>query len=104
MTAGRNIEVHALHWQGVDLEVTFERNWLNIERDQATAHLSVTSIAPEGAPLPITDRLSLALRPSHRYRCGERPLLPMWRLRSAPWGSPANGWPYEQNSRRLSLF
>lgn len=55
MTASRNIEVHALHWQGVDLEVTFERNWLNIERDQAAAHLSVTSTAPGRAPLPITE-------------------------------------------------
>lgn len=53
MTAGRSIEVHALHWQGVDLEVTFERNWLNIERDQATAHLSVTSIAPEASSRPL---------------------------------------------------
>lgn len=57
MTAERSIEVHALHWRGVDIEITFERDWLSIarEHDLATAHLTVTAIQPKRAPLPITE-------------------------------------------------
>lgn len=57
MTAERNIEVHALHWRGVDIEITFERDWLSIarEHDLAAAHLTVTAIQPKRVPLPITE-------------------------------------------------
>jgi hypothetical protein len=57
MTAERSIEVHALHWRGVDIEITFERDWLSIarEHDLAAAHLTVTAILPKRAPLPITE-------------------------------------------------
>lgn len=57
MTAERSIEVHALHWRGVDIEITFERDWLSIarEHDLAASHLTVTAIQPKRAPLPITE-------------------------------------------------
>jgi hypothetical protein len=57
MTAERSIEVHALHWRGVDIEITFERSWLSIarEHDLAASHLTVTAIQPSRAPLPITE-------------------------------------------------
>ena len=31
MSGERHIEVHALHWRGVDIEITFEPQWLGIE-------------------------------------------------------------------------
>ncbi len=57
MTAERSIEVHALHWRGVNLEITFERDWLSLAREHslAASHLTVTTIQPERAPLPITE-------------------------------------------------
>ena len=56
MAAERSIGVHALHWRGVDIEITFERNWLGIDPKSfgATAHLTVTAKSPERAGLPIT--------------------------------------------------
>lgn len=57
MTAERSIEVHALHWRGVDIEITFERDWLSIALDHylAASHLTVTAVQPKRAPLPITE-------------------------------------------------
>lgn len=57
MAAERSIEVHALHWRGVDIEVTFERAWLSIAREHelAASHLTVTAVQPKRAPLPITE-------------------------------------------------
>lgn len=57
MAAERSIEVHALHWRGVDIEITFEREWLSIEQadDLAASHLTVTATRPERARLPITE-------------------------------------------------
>jgi len=53
MAAERSIEVHALHWRGVDIEITFERHWLGIERHIADAHLTITAAGRQ--PLPITE-------------------------------------------------
>lgn len=57
MTADRSIETHSLQWRGVGLEITFERNWLGMERAHqfVTAHLTVTAKTPGRAPLPITE-------------------------------------------------
>ncbi|RYG88942.1 MAG: hypothetical protein EON59_02795 [Alphaproteobacteria bacterium] len=57
MAAERNIEVHALHWRGVNLEITFEANWLGMDpaREFATAHLTVTAKRPERVRLPISE-------------------------------------------------
>lgn len=57
MAAERSIEVHALQWRGVDIEITFERNWLSItrHRDLAASHLTVTAVNPKRARLPITE-------------------------------------------------
>jgi hypothetical protein len=52
----RDIETYSLRWQNIDLEVTWERNWLNIGRegDRDVAHLVIQSVNPLDAPLPIT--------------------------------------------------
>lgn len=57
MSAERQIEVHALHWRGVDIEITFERDWLSTARAHglAASHLTITAIQPERASLPITE-------------------------------------------------
>ena len=49
----RTIEEHKAMWRGIDLIVTFERNWLSSVRP-ITAHLTITT-APERQPLPITE-------------------------------------------------
>lgn len=55
---GRAITVVGLDWQGIALSVTYEPDWLGRgERGavHATAHLTITAITPERAPLPITE-------------------------------------------------
>ena len=53
----RSIEILTATWQGIDLEITWEPNWLSIgeELGMDTAHLSITAIAPDRAVLPITE-------------------------------------------------
>jgi len=48
----RHIEVYRTDWNGIQLEVTYEPEWL---AGEALAHLQVRSISPERAPLPITE-------------------------------------------------
>lgn len=50
----REIETFEVMWGGIALCICFERNWLGSERP-VTAHLEIRSVAPEGAPLPITE-------------------------------------------------
>lgn len=52
----RHIETHRLRWSGIDIEVTWEPNWLNLARDddRDVAHLEIRSIHPLDAPLPVT--------------------------------------------------
>ncbi|HEV7228603.1 hypothetical protein [Brevundimonas sp.] len=106
MEAERSIEVHALHWRGVDLEITFEESWLGMapSRAYATAHLTVTATSPERAKLPITET---GFR-SHFIRAedvaevgGPVAYVTAWldhMARSREWIA------YEQASRQLSLF
>lgn len=53
----RTIQIATLHWEGITIEVSYEAEWLGFRRgsDMAVAHLQVRSIAPERAPLPITE-------------------------------------------------
>lgn len=53
----RTIQIATLHWEGITIEVSYEAEWLGFQRgsDMAVAHLQVRSIAPERAPLPITE-------------------------------------------------
>lgn len=54
-SAGRSLESFEAEWQGIRLAITYEANWLNMARHgMPVAHLTVTSIAAERAPLPIT--------------------------------------------------
>lgn len=49
----RDTEQHRFEWNGILLEITDEPQWLGIDED--LAHLTVTSIRPDHAPLPITE-------------------------------------------------
>lgn len=52
----RNIETFALTWHGIEITISWEANWLNMNgRGYDTAHLQVEATAPERAPLPITE-------------------------------------------------
>jgi len=53
----RHIETFTLDWSGVRLEIQWEPCWLRTDEELGwdTAHISITAIAPERAPLPITE-------------------------------------------------
>jgi hypothetical protein len=52
----RNIETFRTNWNGIEIEIRWEPNWLNLTScGYDTAHLEIETIAPERAPLPITD-------------------------------------------------
>ncbi|WP_292026299.1 hypothetical protein [Brevundimonas sp. UBA2416] len=106
MTAERSIEVHALHWRGVDFEITFERDWLSIVRvhDLAASHLTVTTLQPKRAPLPITEtgyRSQFLHAIDVDAAGGPVAYVEAW-LRAM--GQSREWLAYEQNSRQLSLF
>ena len=102
MAAKRSIEVHALHWRGVNLEITFERHWLGIERHIADAHLTVTARGRQ--PLPITEtgyRSHFLAADEIDSAGGPVAYIAIWldtMARSQEWIA------YEQASRQLSLF
>lgn len=48
----RSIHTFTACWAGVELLISFERNWLG---GDLTSHLEVTSAEPERAALPITE-------------------------------------------------
>lgn len=106
MTAERSIEVHALHWRGVDIEITFERHWLSIARDHdlAASHLTVTAVQPKRAPLPITQtgyRSHFLHFEAVDQAGGPVGYVSIWlnaMARSREWIA------YEQASQQLSLF
>lgn len=41
-------------WNGIDIEVRWQPDWLAFDDETITGHLEVRSVAPERAPLPIT--------------------------------------------------
>ena len=102
MAAERSIEVHALHWRGVDIEITFERHWLGIHRHIADAHLTVT--AKGRHPLPITEtgyRSHFLAADEIDTAGGPAAYVATWlntMARSQQWIT------FEQASRQLSLF
>jgi hypothetical protein len=53
----RTIQIETLVWEGITIEVSYEPEWLGFRRggELAVAHLQVRSVAPERAPLPITE-------------------------------------------------
>lgn len=106
MAADRSIEVHALLWRGVDIEITFERDWLGLVRKHnlAASHLTITAIRPERAPLPITEtgyRSHFLDAEDIDEAGGPVAYVAAWldqMARSREWVA------YEQASRQLSLF
>lgn len=58
MRADRNIETLRMVWNGILIDVSYEANWLNMRERPGqydVAHLRIESVAPERAPLPITE-------------------------------------------------
>lgn len=58
MSPARTRITAVIEWQGITIEIIYEPNWLNLSRedsDLTAAHLEIRSIAPERAPLPITE-------------------------------------------------
>lgn len=54
----RQIETTNIVWQGIQIAVSYEANWLNMGEAPGrcdVAHLQVETLAPEGARLPITE-------------------------------------------------
>jgi hypothetical protein len=51
----RLIETFRIEWSGISIEIRYEPNWLNLDIGFDTAHLAIESIAPDRAPLPITE-------------------------------------------------
>ena len=51
----RHIETFRTEWDGITIETRWEPNWLNISAGSDRSHLEIEAIAPEGAPLPISE-------------------------------------------------
>ena len=50
------IEKFPVNWQGIALEIRFERNWLGSPPSEFhPSHLEIQTTAPEREPLPITE-------------------------------------------------
>lgn len=106
MAAERSIEIHTLLWQGVDIEISYEANWLggDPKRAYATAHITVTAKRPERARLPITEtgfRSHFIHADEVAEGGGPVAYVQDWldyMARSKEWIA------YEQSSRQLSLF
>lgn len=48
--------VQRIDWNGITLEISYEPNWLNTEKNGIPiAHLEIRSLHPEDAVLPVTD-------------------------------------------------
>lgn len=96
-----------IEWQGITIEIVYEPNWLNLSRedsDLTSAHLDIRSIAPERAPLPITETgyRSHFLHPSEVDAFdGPASYVEAWlneMARACEWQE------YVASSRQLSLF
>ncbi|MBI1262751.1 MAG: hypothetical protein GC184_13615 [Rhizobiales bacterium] len=55
MTKQCHIIIETIDWQGIALSVAYEPNWLSMEGEYTVAHLQIEAVAPERAPLPITE-------------------------------------------------
>lgn len=51
----RGIETFRTVWSGISIEIRWEPNWLNINAGIDAGHIEIESVAPERAPLPITE-------------------------------------------------
>lgn len=54
--AKREAETFRIVWQGIEVEIVYQPDWLNSsDGPYPRAHLTITSISPNRAPLPITE-------------------------------------------------
>jgi hypothetical protein len=54
--AAGGVEKFPINWQGIALEIRFERNWLGSPPSEFhPSHLEIATITPEREPLPITE-------------------------------------------------
>ena len=104
---GRAIMVVGFDWQGITLSVTYEPDWLGRgERGavHATAHLTITAIAPERARLPVTEtgyRSHFLAQGEVEAADGPEAYVREWldfMAQSREWKR------YEQESRQYTLF
>lgn len=52
----RNIQIYDLSWNGIQIKVSYEANWLDGSDDTyKVAHLQLESINPDREPLPMTE-------------------------------------------------
>lgn len=108
MTSGasRDINVHALAWQGRKLQIEYEAHWLGVDRigGLQVAHLQVRSVEPERAELPITEtgyRSHFVDREAVSEAGGPVEYVRQWldaEARSRTWREQ------EAKARQLSLF
>lgn len=58
MSPAREVVTTIIEWEGITIEIAYERNWLNInnpEHEIAQAHFDIRSINPGRACLPFTE-------------------------------------------------
>lgn len=54
----RNVTVTTILWRGVTIQISYEPDWLGMSTHdnwRNVAHLQIEAIAPERAPLPMTE-------------------------------------------------
>lgn len=107
MSPTRTQVVACFDWQGITIEVVYEPNWLNLANRHGSlpsAHLDIRSIAPERAPLPITEtgyRSHFLHSEEIEVAGGPAAYVETWlnvMAESAEWQA------HEVSSRQLSLF
>lgn len=51
----RDYEITRSNWNGIEIEIRWNRNYLVYDDQTHMAHLEIMSVKPERAPLPITE-------------------------------------------------
>lgn len=51
----RDYQITRSNWNGIEIEIRWNRNYLVYDDQTHMAHLEVMSVKPERAPLPITE-------------------------------------------------
>jgi len=100
----REVAVSTLHWQGLEIEVRYEADWLSIPSSRfRTAHLELRSTCPDRAPLPVTEtgyRSRFLPREEVEALAGPEGYARAWLDEAAR--DPA--WRDRDDGRQLSLF
>lgn len=100
----RSIETHIITWRGITIEVRYEAAWLGSTGPYSTAHLEVAALAPERAPLPITEtgyRSHFANREGIGEVGGPVEFVTAWLDHSA---TKTRWKEQEESARQLTLF